>query len=597
MALQLAALVLTAAGWGYWLSRLCGSGWQTAAAALCAGWLVLQDLLPLGVRLSQSSWWAAAVAGTGIVAWSVRNIRPGPARQAVCSLPRLGTGTGIFLAVFAFQAAGLVFWGTRDYYGYGRQDQVNYTETAEFLIEKPFGMRRDQVQLEPWAVKGIDTKYDRIGQCVAQGYLAVITGTDASRSYGTISTFFVALAALAVFSALEAFGVSPLLAAAGGLWSGLLPALTQTQLDGFYSQTATLFCFPFLAALAAPPAPSRWRQLVCPTLILTFLLASYSEEYVLGAALVLATAVLPPSRNNLSPSEPSRNSLSPSEAARGSSLSPSRSSLTPSEARRYNLSPSIRLAGAAGVVIVPWVLLAPFAAHLWGFIASQYRSNQASPVLTVWQPEAGSWLGWAHLFVPGHGALAVIAGIALLGFAVRGALLRPANLAMFLVPAAVLGVLGMMVRPFPQYAFGKLTVSFAPLIVMLVVLGLSRLRLIAAPLLAAGIVAAAAASWPKMEKVFRNQEGLPTANWPPARLVYRQLDAHPERTYLITEPHGLLNSWLAYHARHARTYSAVPIGDAYMDPAYPFLRPPPPDQPYWVVRGAGLTFVPAAKRN
>lgn len=592
MALQLAALVLTAAGWGYWLSRLCGSGWQTAAAALCAGWLALQDLLPLGVRLSQSSWWAAAVAGTGIVAWS---IRPGMKQRLAVSLPRFGTGTGIFLIVFAFQAAGLVFWGTRDYYGYGRQDQVNYTQTAEFLIEKPFGLRRDQIELDPWAVKGVDTKYDRIGQCVAQGYLAVVTGTDASRSYGTISTFFVALAALAAFSVLESFWVSRLLAAAGGLWTGLLPGLTQTQLDGFYSQTATLFCFPFLAALAAPQAASRSRQLLPATLILTFLLASYSEEYLLGAALVLAAILLSPSRSSLSPSNACR-SLSPSTAS-GHSLSLSKASsgsLSPSEERRYNLSPSV---GAAAVVIVPWVLLAPFAAHLGGFIANQYRSNQASPVLTVWQPEAGTWLGWAHVFVPGHGALAVIAGVALLGVAVRGAVLRRGHLPMLLIPGAVLGALASVVRPFPQYAFGKLTVSFAPLVVMLAVLGLSRLKLLAAPLLAAGIIAAAAASWPKMEKVFRNQEGLPTANWPPARLVYRELDAHPERTYLITEPHGLLNSWLAYHARHARTFSAVPIGDAYMDPSYPFLRPPPPDQPYWQVRGSGLTFVPAAKRN
>jgi hypothetical protein len=76
-------------------------------------------------------------------------------------------------------------------------------------------------------------------------------------------------------------------------------------------------------------------------------------------------------------------------------------------------------------------------------------------------------------------------------------------------------------------------------------------------------------------------------NPPAAQVLYRELEAHPERLYLLKERHFILNAWLCYHARHALVYSDVEqIGDCLMSPdAFAFRRVPTHPGPIWELRG------------
>jgi hypothetical protein len=101
------------------------------------------------------------------------------------------------------------------------------------------------------------------------------------------------------------------------------------------------------------------------------------------------------------------------------------------------------------------------------------------------------------------------------------------------------------------------------------------------------LVLAAWASATKLHVVLANGAGLSTMNPPAAQVLYRELEAHPERLYLLTESHFILNAWLCYHARHASVYSAVEqIGDCFMSPdAFAFRHRPAHPGPIWEVRG------------
>jgi hypothetical protein len=541
--------------------------------------LFLQELVYLGLRLAWSAWIAAAIALLGVGGIG-RWIAAGRRGNIGCWRPWL-TPASIVLLVFGFQACGVVYHGPHDYYGNASQDQVNYVQIAEFLIEKPYRTERSDVGLHPWLVKGIDSKGGRIGQSVANGYVAVVTGTDAKAAYGSVSVFFVVLMAVSVLTLLRGLGVGRGMAWLGGLWAGVLPAVTQVHLDGFFSQTSTLFILP-AAAFAVHVARRNYRlSLVVVPLLLAFLLSAYSEIYVIGLAFVLALTLV-----------------------------------------TWGLRWQQRLTLVFASLAIPPLVLAPYFSNCIRFLVGQYQGMVAdSAILTVWVPHAGTWRGWSQTFLvaPGHNA-GLVRGQILAGFVVLALILfgvcsnrlaRRVQLAVMAgVPASVLAIL-LSIDPFPKYAFGKLTVCFAPLGVVLAVLGVCRLSLawshlsfrtrassaLVRPKALARwggygcvgllLVLATWASATKLSVVLANGAGLPTMNPPAARTLYRELEAHPERLYLLRERHFILNAWLCYHARHALVYSDVEqIGDCFMSPdAFAFRHMPAHPGPIWEVRG------------
>jgi hypothetical protein len=608
---------LTAAGWGYGIYRLCGRpkdragtfGLLCALAGWCAGVLLLQDLLVCDARLQWTAPLAGAVALAGLIGWW-RERR----RSAAATRYRLGRAPLLLMAaVYLFQSAGLIWAGPRDYYGYARQDQSNYVLLAEFLVEKPFSTTLADVGVHPWMAKGVQTKTERLGQSVANGYLSGVTGRDASYTYGAVSTFAVALAAAAVWGCLRAFGAPSWVAWLAGAWAGTLPALTFTHLEGYFSQICAVFCLVALAWAMRLAEECFWPAISAAVLVLGFLLCTYSEEYVVG--LTLAAALLLPLR------------WGATSGRAGTALGPAR-----------------LLGAAAAGLLGPWLLSAPMAGNLWKFIHHQTTAAaRRGDLLAELQPRAGTWRGWNEVFLaaPGHQpvllGLAAAAGAAILAAAIWAAVApgvdqrarrsrstlelrieQGQRAALAVVPLAVLAAAVLTTRPvFPAYAFGKLLNSFAPLVVVLVGLaagrwearrpakdslslfgypaenslslftrpkrGLSLFGTLGGMSLSLLVGLAAWSSWTKLAVVFRNGAGLATMNLPQARQVYRELDAHPERTYVLEVPNAMLNAWMAYHARQAMTYSAFPIGGIAADSSSAFMAPPPPGAEVWEI--------------
>ncbi len=585
---QLAVLLLSAAGWGYWFYVIAGRPplrtenlTLCAMGGLCGGWLGLQDLVYAGVRLAWSSWFAAGIAGLGLIGilWAAARGRRAP---RFFRHMEILAAAGVALIVFYFQGSGVISAGARDYYGYGEYDQVSYVQLGQFLVEKPFATTYAEVGLHPWIVRSLKTKGYRIGQSVANAYTGVITGTDTAGAYGSTSVFFVALMASAVFALLRSFPVPTKAAFWGALWAGFLPGITQNHLEGFLSETSILFVLPSLVLAMHVACRSYRLGLASVIVLLTFLMSAFSEMHIIGVALVLALAALPFCI-----------------AWRKRSL--------------------LILAAIAG----PPLILAPYVMNALGFVTAQYRTAGNPNILIEWAPYSGTWRGWSQLFLvaPAHNeglvqgqVLAGFAFLALIGLAVLSrSRHRRIQLA---TPAVVLAgaLIALLSAPaLAKYPFAKLLVCFSPVAVAYAVLGLCRLQFLTSwfkqsqtvslpgrvlrtivPLAVAALAGLAAwSSSTKLAVVYDNGSGLRTVNTPNSRDVYRELDAHPERRYLMEEGHPFLNSWFCYHARHSEVYTRMNtiFGEDLRPLQYAFQHVPPPPTELWAVSNAGVKRV------
>ncbi len=483
-------------------------------------------------------------------------------------------------SVFCFQGWVVAHEGPTNFYGYAHHDHVNYVQLAEFLVEKPFSTKLADVGLHPWLVKAIDTKEIRITQCVVTGYTAVATLTDAKAVYGANSVFFVGLLAAATAALLMNCGASRWLALLGGVWAGLLPAITKAHLDAFYSQIAVSFVFPTLWLCFLVVGRNRRLAWVACATSLSFLFGAYTEVYVIGATMAASLAL----------------------------------SMEEWPLRR-------RIGYACTVIATSLLLLLPYVRYAMRFVHGQYQTAENSEILNGLMPRAGTWQGWSEQFVPSSAGSparwAVIAGLvvfatSLMGVGSCSTSRRLRYLAMIAVPVGTIGLL-LSVPVLPKYALGKLLVMYSPLAVVFSCLGINRLFLLVGtyfsktttraglgrhrlwrPAHLAAIVGtavfaclASVASVEKIRIVTANGDNLSAVTSPATLAVFRSLEAHPERTYVLKEPHPILNAWLCYHARHANVYVDVErVGDRTMSvDEFPFRRIPSNTSGLWLLAG------------
>ena len=574
--IQIFILSATMIGWGYWIAKLAGGKLRSDGADhwLCAlsGWalciLVLQNLVYLGLRIAYSGWAVAAIAALGWIGLlRRRGNRADSSPKPKALLLVLSAG----LLTIAFQGSGLWKHGAHDYYGTGHQDHANYVALAQFLVEKPFGMRLEQVGLEPWTIKAIDTKDMRIGQSVANAYVAVTSLTDAKSAYGAVSVFSLGLMAVTVAVLLRYFGLPAVPALIAGAWAGTLPIITHTHLDGFFSQAYTLLCFPALICGSHLSARHPRLSILSVGLILAQLLTAYTELYIIGVAFVV-----------------------------GSHLSESILPL------RRRVKHSV-LSLAISLLCVP-----AYIPRFYTFIEHQYTIASNALALSDLAPRSGTWYGWSESFLRlNHQPDATLAprilvlfGFAILGFMILGSISsstkrRTRLLILLLIPAGILSVL-LSAPAFPKYPFAKLLASFSPVFIVLAVLGIRRTgpaiafcivprRIVAWPIryslpramcsIAIGGLATAAAwsSMSELKPVLDNEGIIALLNSEQSRRIYHILENDEHQTYLLNEPHNILNAWLAYHARHSIVYADIDIlGDRPVpSSAFPFRRPPP----------------------
>lgn len=567
-------LIATAIGWGAWIRYLVGGQLRFGLADhfLCtfAGWaactLFLQNLVYCGVRIAWSAWLAVGISVAGCVRifWLARQTE-GSQRQRYILAPVI-----TFTVIVLFQGLGLWKHGAGNYYGRGHQDHANYVQLAQFLIDKPFDTRIEDVELEPWMIKAIDTKNTRLAQSVANSYLAVVSQSDAKSAYGAVSIFSLGLMASAVWALLKNLGLGHWAAVLGGLWAGSLPIVTHTHLDGFFSQTFVLGLFPTLicTTLVAPRHP-RLAWLI-GTLLLGLLLNGYTEIFILGVAFWVAGYLTAPF-DKLAP----------------------------------------RVLGAACVPAAAVLCVPAYASRLVSFVKHQYLVASNPEALSNLAPKAGTWGGWSELFfwdgtstsapVPrvivlaGFGVFALL----LLGTQSQNAQRRSRLLCFTAIPGGVLALL-LSLPVFSKYPFAKLLASFSPVLAAFAVVGLARcvpsalatfthalspsvllvrrMSLYLVSLTTCCLICFSGSGTAHMlAEVVRNEGIISVLNSPESRAIYHQLETQPGSTYLLNEQHNILNAWLAYHARHSDVYADVDLlGDRPVpSTAFAFRRPPP----------------------
>jgi hypothetical protein len=566
---QLVLLLLTAWGWGYWVWKalrfercrlrwgwfFCGLG----GFAVCM--LFLQNLIYLDLPVKITAWVAVAVTGSGVI-FSCRNWRR--AVRLTCRSGRTDKmcAAFIFVVVFSCQSVPLFYHGPANYYGKAHTDQANYVLIGQFLIEKQFSTSLADASQTPWLVKPIHFKLGRIGQSVINAYLGVVSLSDAKRSYGTLSIFVICLGAVAVFVLSRTLAIPTVVSAIAGLWWGLLPAVTKTHLDGFFSQTSVLFVFPAIAALFRIKRGRFDRALLAfAAIYLAYVLCVYTELYFPAIAFVGCLLLFSGGRES-----------------------------------------GVQRAGRGfGIVAGSLALAAGYVPYFWRFVAVQYRMAQESHplVLDVLVPMSGTWAGWKQIFF-GHTAfvnvsverLSIIVAMMLIVigcFAFQGKSRSKSTflLSTLIVPVG-LAILLMSASSLLKYPFSKLLDTFTPFWIVAISLGSLRIglgvfqrrlraKLISCVALILLTAAAISGSVPHWREVIEDHGILSVVDSAEARECYAVAEAKKDGMCLVAEPHPILCEWLIYHARHVRTYVDSDLSSDQPVPSelYKF-RPQPP---------------------
>ena len=561
LAWQFLCLLLTAGGWGVWIWFLAGRPapllrlawvWCTLAG-YCAQALVLQGLIYLNLPLARTAWLGLAIALAGIAtaAW----------RMLFRNAPGLRVGTrdarlllAVWTAAFAFESAGVLVVGTRDFYGKGRYDQANYVTLAQFLADRPLATTAEDIGPQPWLVRPLELKDQRITQSVAHGALAVLSGGEAQRSYGAMTAFFASLVALATAAWLRRWSVPRPLAVLGGLGAALGPAVKNLHLDGYFSQTSTLFLLPTLVALLGVNRPLSRLERIASALLLAFWVGAYSEVAVVGVAVVIVLRL---------------------------------SARIPWSERLRDV-----LWIGAGALLAN----AGYMSRLVDWLVIQWTQARDPHHLELLVPGSGSWWGWSRLFLdlPVDGAarwFMYAAGALVLALMVWAALLWPAPRRTRLwfalsVPVALLTWLA--VQPvLAKYPFAKLLAGFAPLWIGTAVLGLVALgrprRWLAVTLAAVVLGAGAASTLPLYGNLLQGEGVLAELTSPAFHRARDEAAQHPGRDYLVVADQPLVAQWLCYSARESNVYlDRRHLGDRIVpSETYLFRRLPLAKSPLW----------------
>ena len=158
--LYLGLMLFLAVGWGFWFFQLFCSpklmmrfDWVWCGlAGFCAHAIFLQNLVYLNQPLRITACLGAIIAAVGLALMIIRTQWSKVTREIRLDII---TVSAIGVIVFCLQGWALLRTGSENYFGRARFDQVNYVQTAEFLVEKPFHTELADIGLHPWLLKGV----------------------------------------------------------------------------------------------------------------------------------------------------------------------------------------------------------------------------------------------------------------------------------------------------------------------------------------------------------------------------------------------------------------------------------------------------------
>jgi hypothetical protein len=540
---QLAALFISSAGWGAWVSRLLkielNERWSASIycglAGFCAQILFLENLVYLELPVRYTAWAAGLIglAGWGVIytRWKQGGLTLRPEWKKALLVALL-----VFTCVFLLQGIGLISNGPHEYYGNVSYDHVNYVLLGQFLLDNSFSMNFDP-GLHPWLYKAQGAKLQRIGQSVANAYLAALTGTDVQASYGTLSIFVIAILAVSCFVLLREFGTPLLIAAAGGLWVGCSPGITHLQLQAFLSQSSVLFIFPITAAYFRGYSSEATRRNGILAIYGSYVLCCYSELYVLILGLIVILMI-----------------------------------------ERFGLTSGRWIAPAATVTVGSLVIASLALPKVAAFVGVQYNvASQRVPLLEALAPNAGTLTGWGEMFFgpaivsnPQFHRLYTLGAIALLicAAAAFSSVSRRQRIRYAAICAIPFGAMAILISApeFAKYPFAKIQTTFLSFWIFLIVIGTMKLAIaygssIRLPLqhftlgvLALAIAAAAPAVVGEQLQVARKAGPGGFIHRPQMQEAMRLLNSSSGQKFVINDPDPLAVAWLAYYGRKSDVY-------------------------------------------
>lgn len=525
MALQIIVQLVLVLGWAGWLELIIGRKEQNDAwiawrmvAGLALQTLLIEAALFFGVPLKLTAFLSLslAVIGGGCGVWRVLRQENERRTRLLRTVLVLSVVT---LAVSIAQGAAWLTHGREHFFGRATYDQANYVLCAEYLGEIGLGSPTDP-RSKPWVMRAQESSRQRIAQNVLLEECAILSAGDAQQAWGGVTVLCVWMLAWAAYGLARVYRISHYSSAWLAILVGIIPAISQALLDGFFSQAATLWVFPALIGFFAGGGQPKDR-LVLGAIGLGFLLAAYTEFWPIGVG-VAALSI-------------------------------------PGWNRRECAIVGGALAGAVA-------LNAPYIASAYSFFFQQIGAAQNAVWTDRFFPDSGHWSGFARNFFPAWSpSFLSVAGMGMAGLIVAAVAVVPwpqrRTLVLPLAPFFAALVLVALKHPFSGYAFGKILLTVAPLLVFPLFAAASD----RSPRKAAGFLCALVAlSGSAAAACYSAQAGLDPQREPiafadtraRAQEAHERLVLHPELPIVVTSSHPLESIWLGYNLRDQKIYLA-----------------------------------------
>jgi len=562
--LQFSILTIVSLGWMYWLNHWLAHGtwsWPRSVVLFGAGFavqvLILQNFTYIDLPVDKA-FYVPTLIGLG-GAW--RLLEAWRKEELFDRIFRGNTrvGGGIFIGVFLLQSVSGILQGPENYYGKAHIDQLNYTLVSEFLRTEAYSMPETEMLTHPWMIRVASYKHYRIGQSIAQGYVASLTFVSSKEAYAALCGFLVALSALSMFTLARSFSFPSVYCILSAVWVGLAPAITKMHLDGFLSQTAVQFVFPLVVVWGRLTYEDIRFKVVSGAILFSYLLVTYTELFVIGLFLLgLLTIAMTISWSH----------------------------------RQLAISTAV---GVMSVFFVP-----AYVPKAIQFVSMQYASassrNAALEVLAV---DGGTIYGWARGLIeipivtgPIERQLTTLAGVLMLALCLIGlyTLSRRRQLllsAVTLTPVVFLGIL-LTAQELAKYPFAKICDSFTFVWVLLMMRGISLLAMFirrkwgswapeAFHAVPGSLLLLAVCGFAVQHRMVATQHSavtLVSSKTFKDSLAY--IKAHPERIYVVNHTDGLAVGWLAYEGRFSKVFLRSPrLSDIELGPSLQaYMKPP-----------------------
>jgi hypothetical protein len=531
--------------------------------------LVAENLFYLGVPVRISAW--LLMGATLVQAWFCRH-KFITWRRALYLDADIRALPLVVLLTIGFHGIAPIRQGLESYYGKAYPDQLNYVVLAEFLKDESYKTSQEDIGTRPWLlrivgfqesakkVEGsnspapelVGLKKERIGQSIITAAISVWSGTDAKGGYSATVIFFFATLAICVYVLLRESGTDRFTAGSGALLAVVLPALTRLSLNGFLSQVATLFLFPFFAILLRRRDLSARGFTLFFSLSLAYLIAAYSEIAPIGFGVLFLGVLIVRSENF--------------------------------RLKRFMLMSAVLLIALLNICYLPNLIV---------FLVKQFYIASNDPSMENLMPRMLTLRGWSEVVFgvvssPAMALLfdylAIVLGLLFLVGAIL--LSRRDRLVFGVVLLPVIAVILSLATwsTHAAYPVAKITLSILPILACPVFVALSRtaaygqahlLRILKTLFSALIVVAAATGSFHYYGEVLNNDGLLRYVREPRFLEVCRKLDGIRNKRVIVFETYPLLTLWLCYHARQNDVYyDARSINDAAYSQLFPFLKIP-----------------------